>query len=81
MSEQNTTVSIALDELTLEQLVQVSQGLGHQIDKLREQRAYLKAKIDERLAAGERTSIELAPRPAEGDAVAPGAVIDAKAGG
>jgi DNA-binding GntR family transcriptional regulator len=81
MSEQNTTVSIALDELTLEQLVQVSQGLGREIEKLRAQRAHLKAKIDARLAAGERTSIELAPRPADGDALAPGAVIEASAAG
>jgi DNA-binding GntR family transcriptional regulator len=81
MSEQNTTVSIALDELTLEQLVQVSQGLGREIERLRAQRAHLKAKIDARLAAGERTSIELAPRPADGDAVAPGTVIEASAAG
>lgn len=81
MSEQNTTVSIALDELTLEQLVQVSQGLGREIEKLRAQRAHLKAKIDARLAAGERTSIELAPRPADGDALALGAVIEASAAG
>lgn len=73
MSDENaTTVSIPLADMTLEQLVQVSQGLGRQIDKLREQRAYLKAKIDERLAAGERES-------QPGDASAPGAVIEASA--
>jgi hypothetical protein len=68
----STTMSSPLSDMTLEQLVQVSQGLGHQIEKLREQRAHLKAKIAERLAAGERTSVELAP----GDAAAPGAVIE-----
>jgi hypothetical protein len=59
-----TTISIPLDELSLDELVQVSQGIGREIDKLREQRAYLKAKIDARLAR---------------DAIAPGAVIEAKA--
>lgn len=73
-------VSIPLAELTLEQLVQLSQGLGHQIEKLREQRAYLKRKIDERLAEGERTSTDPEAQgdpEAEGDAEAPGAVIEA----
>jgi hypothetical protein len=71
-----TTFSIQLDELTLEQLVQLSQGIGREIDKLREQRAYLKAKIDARLAGGERTSTD--PTLAQ-DATAPGAVIEASA--
>lgn len=71
MSEQTTTtVSIKLDDMTLEQLVQVSQGIGHEIEKLRAQRAYLRDKIAARLAAGERTSTD------PGDAEAPGAVID-----
>ncbi len=80
-----TTFSIQLDELTLEQLVQLSQGIGREIDKLREQRAYLKAKIDARLAGGERTSTDPQNQTppadvAEGrvDAVAPGAVIEVK---
>ena len=73
------TESINLADLTLEQLVQLSQGLGHDIEKLRQQRAYLKGKIAERLAKGERTSVELAPKKAEGDAEAPGAVIEVKA--
>lgn len=64
--------SMQIDDLTLEQLVQVSQGLGRQIDKLREQRAYLAQKIAARLAAGERTSTG-------GDAAAPGAMIEAAA--
>jgi hypothetical protein len=73
MSEQeSTTVSIALDDMTLDQLVQLQQGLGRQVDALREKRAYLKAKIDERLANGERNK----PAAVEpGDAVAPGAEI------
>lgn len=80
MSINKQTFSVQLDDLTLEQLVQISQGLGHQIDKLREQRAYLKGKIDQRLARGERTSTDQAAAAAGGiDAVAPGAVIEASA--
>lgn len=71
---ESQTISVPLDELTLDQLVEVSQGLGRQIDKLREQRAYLNGKIAQRLAAGERN------KPAGGDAAAPGAVIEASAG-
>jgi len=71
-----TKISIPLEDLSLEQLVQISQGLGREIDKLREQRAYLKAKIDARLAGGERTSTD--PTLAQ-DATAPGAVIEASA--
>jgi hypothetical protein len=73
---EKTTVSIPLDDLSLEQLVQISQGLGREIDALREKRAYLKAKIEQRLARGERTSTD--PAQAQ-DATAPGAVIEAQA--
>lgn len=45
--------SFKLSEMTLAELVQLSQGMGHQVEKLREQRAYLKVKIDERIARGE----------------------------
>jgi hypothetical protein len=76
MTDPNTTTtSIPLSELSLEQLVQLSQGLGRQIDALREQRAYLKAKIDERLANGERTASDVGVI----NASAPGAVIDVSA--
>lgn len=81
MTDQNT-VSIPLSELTLEQLVQLSQGIGHDIEKLRAKRAYLRTKINERLAVGERTSMELrddAPESAGGDAQAPGATITVSA--
>ena len=74
MTEQSTT-SIPLQDLTIDQLVQISQGIGHQIDKLREQRAYLKKKINARLEAGERN------QPQDGDAAAPGAAIEASANG
>lgn len=78
MTEQTTTHSIPLADLTLEQLVQLSQGLGRDIEKLREQRAYLKEKIADRLARGERTSVE---RSADGaDAQAPGAFIEVGTG-
>lgn len=73
MSDQSVTHSIAVDELSLAQLVQLSQGIARDIDKLRTQRQYLKAKIDERLARGER---EL---PGAGDAEAPGVVIEVAA--
>lgn len=72
----STAASINLSEMSLEQLVQLSQGLGRKIDALREQRAYLAGKIAERVAKGERTSAE----PGEIDATAPGAVIDVSAG-
>lgn len=73
MSEQEpNTMSIALDDMTLDQLVQLQQGLGRQVDALREKRAYVKARIDERLAMGERNK-QAAVEP--GDAVAPGAEI------
>ena len=71
MSE-DTKVSIPLSELSLAQLVQLSQGIGRQIDELREKRAYLKAKIDERIAAGEVEHEVREP----GDGSAPGAVIE-----
>lgn len=76
MTEQKTTVvSINLADMTLDELVQLNQGLGHQAEKIREQRRYLNAKIAERLARGERTGVIQAG----GDAVAPGAVIEASA--
>lgn len=71
------TFSVDIDNLSLEELVQLSQGLGHQAEKLREQRQYLRRKIDERLALGERTSSASTTSMSAGDAVAPGAVIDA----
>ena len=76
MTTDKTTISVPLDELTLDQLVQLNQGLGRQVDQLRERRAYLNAKIAQRLAAGERNAPAVA---ASGDATAEGAVIEAKA--
>lgn len=75
MSENKQVHSIPLAELSLDQLVQISQGLGREIDKLREQRAYLNGKIAERLEKGERNA------PADGDATAPGALIEASVNG
>ncbi len=43
-------VSLKLSGMTLEELVQVTQGLGHQIEKLRAQRAHVRTLIDQRLA-------------------------------
>jgi hypothetical protein len=63
-----TTISISLDDMSLDELVQLSQGLGHQADKIREQRLYLAGKIRERIARGQAT--------AEPGVVAPGALIE-----
>jgi hypothetical protein len=73
MTQDTTTVSVSLADLSLDQLVQLSQGLGRQAEKIREQRRHLNAVIAQRLAAGERN------QPAAGDAAAPGALIEAKA--
>jgi hypothetical protein len=75
----STTFSVNLADMSLEQLVQVSQGLGRQIDKLRERRAYLRAKIDARLAASTLVRSPAARSDASGDATAPGAAIEAMA--
>ena len=81
------TQSFKIDEMTLDQLVQLTQGFGHQIEQIREKRAYLRAKIAERIRLMERdgdTSREEGAkrRQAAGagavDAAAPGAVIEAK---
>lgn len=66
------TLSIPLGDLSLDQLVQLSQGLGREADKIRAQRIHLNRHIAQRLAAGERNCA-----PAEGIAEAPGALIEA----
>lgn len=73
------TVSKKLSEMPVEQLVQVSQGLGHQIEKLRADRAHIKGLIDRKLAEEpmRRLEAELAELKARVDGAAPGAVIDA----
>lgn len=75
------TESIAIADLSLAQLIQMSQGLGHQLEKIREQRAYLKARIDERLAAGESEHTPPVLDTSDGSATAPGAVITVQAVG
>lgn len=84
------SASIQLAELSLEQLVGLSQHLGRQEDELRRQRAYLAGKIAERIAAGERTCTDPVANPkpegdaapaAGGDAAAPGAVLEVAQGG
>jgi hypothetical protein len=67
--------SIPVADLTLAQLIQMSQGLGHQLEKIREQRAYLKERISERLAAGESEHVIPVPDSSDGSASAPGADI------
>lgn len=66
----DTTVSIPLADLSLGELIAINQGMGHDIERIREKRKYLQAKIAERIAAGEPEHPAAA-----GDAVAPGAVI------
>lgn len=73
----STTASINVADLSLDQLVQLSQGLGRQADAIREKRAYLSRKIAERLAAGERNK---APADEGINGTADGAVIEAKTG-
>lgn len=85
MTTDSKTFSINLADMSLDELVQVSQGLGHQAEKIREQRRYLNAKIAQRLAAGERNKPAGeaqtigADDVATIDAAAPGAVIEASA--
>jgi hypothetical protein len=80
MADEKQTVSINLGDMTVAELIQVNQGLGHDIERIRERRKYLQGKIAERLAAGEREHpAEVAAPPEGGDAAAPGAVIEASA--
>jgi hypothetical protein len=67
-----------LSDMTLEQLVQLSQGFGQEIERLRMQRQHLRKHIDQRLARGERTSVELGGNAEDASGVngnAPGAEI------
>jgi hypothetical protein len=90
MSQQDAAVevpvastSIPLADLSLEQLVGLSQRFGRQIDELKAQRAYLAGKIAARIAAGERTCTDPVANPGAleatrergGDAAAPGADV------
>lgn len=84
------TVSISVNDMTLDELEQLSQGIARQIEHLQGQRRYLAGKIAERLQRGERTGGALDPaqaashamaRAARRDALAPGAVIAAEARG
>lgn len=81
MSEK-TTVSMNLADMSLDELVQLQQGLGHELQALREKRIYLNAKIAERLQRGERNGQPSTwQRPADitaREATAPGAVIAVK---
>lgn len=68
----SATLSFNLDELPVGRLIQISQGLGHQAEKIRAQRVYLRQLIDQRLAAGER-------QVQDGDTVVPGVTLAALA--
>jgi hypothetical protein len=82
-----TTVSKKLSEMSLEELVMLNQGLGREVDKLREQRAHVNKLIASHIHAKQRQGVEeqiarlrgqLAPA---GDAEAPGAEIEVQAKG
>ena len=77
----SVTESYKLSEMDVEQLVTLSQGVGRQIDKLRQQRADLKALIDKKLHEQRHASVkaEIARLQAQIDGDAPGAVIEASA--
>lgn len=77
----DTTVSLKLSDMTLDELVALVQGWGREIDQRREWRAHVNKHIAARLAAGERNAApaEAAPAAEGGDAQAPGAVIEASA--
>jgi hypothetical protein len=47
---------IPLAKLSVDELVQLSQGLAHEIEKMRAQRKYLADKIAERLAAPQQAA-------------------------
>lgn len=66
------TTSIALDDLSLDQLVQLSQGIGHDIERLKAKRKHVNAKIAARLAAARHD-------PTPGDAQAPGVMLQTAA--
>lgn len=76
-----TTISLKPSEMTVEELVQVSQGLGHQIEKLRGQRAQLKELIANKLREQRVNDLkaQMAALQDQIDAEAPGAVIEARA--
>lgn len=68
-------MGIPLSDLTLAQLIMVSQGLGHDIDRKRAERAHVAKKIAERVVAGESEHGSPTATLSMGDAVAPGAMI------
>ena len=77
----DTTHTIALDDMSTEELVQLSQGLGHKIEQIREQRLHIRQKIDARLAEKNRTDIEAQIAELQGrlNGNAPGKVMTAAA--
>lgn len=80
MTEQNT-VSYKLSEMSVDDLVLVNQGLGHQIDKLRADRVYLGKLIAQKLKDARIAALkaQIADLEAQVNAEAPGAVIEATA--
>lgn len=77
----STTESYKISEMSLEQLVHVSQGLGRDIDKLREKRMVIRKLIEQKNAEGHNASIDaqIKKLQAQRHGTAPGAVIDATA--
>ena len=76
----NTVTSLKLSDMSLDELVALVQGWGREIDQRREWRAHVQKHIAARLSAGERNGqAAAAPEQGGGDAVAPGAVIEASA--
>lgn len=74
---QHTIVSLKLSEASVEELVMASQGIGHQIEKLREDRRQLSRLIAKKLDDERRQRIEsqMAELQAQLDGSAPGASL------
>lgn len=75
------TISVNLDDMSLDELVMLSQGLGHDIDRLRAKRAHVAALINSRVKVEQRDALirEAEERLASISGEAPGAVLDATA--
>jgi ABC-type phosphate transport system auxiliary subunit len=68
------TYSVALDDMSVEELAMLNQGLGREEDAIREKRLHVRRKMDEKVAAQSRADIQAQIHKLQRqlDAVAPG---------